>query len=168
MLLRAKAYKVLPVNTIVKSMNNLLFENNDSKLFVTLFVCILDLRTGVLEYFNAGHNPPFILRGENKTEKLSETHSPPLGILILECGDSSTVKLNFGDQLILYTDGLTEAMNASQELFSEKRLEDSLRNLKNCSPKIIIDNLLETVTIFSENETQFDDITILAIKYHPE
>jgi phosphoserine phosphatase RsbU/P len=167
MLLRAKSYKVLPVNTIVKSMNILLYENNDSKLFVTLFAAILDLKTGILQYFNAGHNPPYILKNNAELVKLSETHSPPLGILNLECDDYSTVKIESGDQLILYTDGLTEAMNSNAELFTEKRLENTINNTPNCPSKLLIDTLLESVQNFTGNEAQFDDLTIVSIKYHP-
>jgi sigma-B regulation protein RsbU (phosphoserine phosphatase) len=164
-LLRAKANKKTPICKIVQGMNDILCEDSNASMFVTFFLGILDLLTGELEYFSAGHNPPYLSRYEKNIEILENIHSPALGILKQNLTLSSKIILEPHDEIILFTDGVTEAMNSTFELYSEKRLESELKNFKTNTPEETANNILKSVRNFAKDAEQFDDITILVIRY---
>jgi sigma-B regulation protein RsbU (phosphoserine phosphatase) len=114
-------------HSIVEFLNDQLSANNDALMFVTMFLGIFDPRTGELAYSNAGHNPPYIRRRDGKIEPLSGRHGLALGISGGESYTCETTTICDGDVLLLYTDGVTEAQDAGQNLFSEARLETCLR-----------------------------------------
>lgn len=165
-LLRAKALKDDPVDTIVKNMNAELCKGNENSMFVTFFLGIIDLRTGWMEYCNAGHNYPYILRTTSDIEVIDETHGTPLGIFEDIDYKSGKVRMNKGDNLVLYTDGVTEAANPKDELYGEDRLKLLLINHFNTSPRVITQNLVKDVENFSAGAEQSDDITILILTYY--
>jgi len=152
---------------IVTKVSKSLSQNNETSMFVTYFMLILNVRTGEMQYTNAGHNPPFILRNGDGITKITQRHGPPAGVAELDYGmDSMT--LNPGDTLVLYTDGVTEAMNVDNHEFGENRLLGILADsAANPAPKNITKNILFAVSKFTAGQEQSDDITILALRFAP-
>lgn len=150
---------------IVNKVNNSLTHNNDTSMFVTYFLSILNVNTGELQYTNAGHNPPYIIRTSGQLEKIADRHGPPVGVTEIDYG-WSVVKLEQGDTLVLYTDGVTEAMSITNEEFGDKRL---LEVLELCStepePAIITAAITQSLAKFTVGQEQSDDITVLALCY---
>jgi sigma-B regulation protein RsbU (phosphoserine phosphatase) len=166
-LLRSRALGELDPGKIVSNMNNDLCENNDSAMFVTFFLGILNINTGDMQYCNAGHNPSYLLSRQSENVKaLTPLHGIPLGVMEDGQYGSDQVKLATNDILVCYTDGVTEAANIEQELFSEQRLEDLLQSCYQLKPKETVDKILEKVLQFEGDAEQADDITILCLNYH--
>ena len=144
---------------IVETMNNAISDSNDSNMFVTLFVGVLDLQTGHLCYCNAGHNAPYI-----QGALLPCDPNLPVGAMPGWTFTEQTVDIARGSILFLYTDGLTEAENAQQDLFGEKRVSDVISSFEG-SPKELIETMTAAVRQFVGDTEQSDDLTMLAIKY---
>lgn len=135
-------------------------------MFVTLFLGILNVRTGELEYSNGGHNPPYIIRTNGDIEPLESTKGIPLGVMDDFAYQSRKITLQKGDTLLLYTDGVTEAVNKELELFSEHRLEDALAALKDKTIEEMVGGIVEKAKDFSQGVPQADDMTMLILRYH--
>ena len=147
---------------------------NESNMFVTLFLGVLDLPTGRLRYCNAGHDRPLIVRdwmsqGKGTAEVLDAKPNLPVGIFEDVKYEAQEYMLRPGSLLFLYTDGLTEAKNLQHKQFGEERVKGVLQL---CSPENRPHLLLQTMTgavdSFVENAEQSDDLTMLAILYSPE
>jgi sigma-B regulation protein RsbU (phosphoserine phosphatase) len=152
-------------NRIVGFLNDQLSARNEALMFVTMFLGLFDPRTGELTFSNAGHNPPYIRRRNGKIEALSGRHGLALGIKGGETYSCETTTLDDGDLLLLYTDGITEAQDATQELFSEHRLEACLRESTADSAGDAGTSIVNAVMQFQGSAPQFDDITLLALRY---
>jgi sigma-B regulation protein RsbU (phosphoserine phosphatase) len=150
---------------IVEFLNDQLSANNDALMFVTMFLALFDPRTGELAYSNAGHNPPYIRRRDGTIEPLAGRHGMALGIKGDESYICQTTTLLDGDLLLLYTDGITEAQDASQALFSESRLETCLRQTAADSAGEAGTAVIDAVAEFQGAAPQFDDITLVALRY---
>ena len=146
---------------IVSSMNNSMSETNENSMFVTFFCGVLDLNNGQLRYCNAGHNPPMILT--DAIRMLSVEPNLPLGIIkgmdYIEQGTA----FHYDDALFLYTDGLSEAENVSQEQFGEARIEAALHGKKRSEEHL--KNIENQVSLFVGEASQSDDLTMLFIHY---
>ena len=146
---------------IVTSMNKSISETNENNMFVTFFCGVLDLTTGQLRYCNAGHNPPLILT--NDIKGLSVVPNLPLGIIRdMEFVEQKTA-LQYDDALFLYTDGLSEAENSTQEQFGESRIKTALHGRK--SSENHLKNIEHSVSLFVDKAPQSDDLTMLFIHY---
>jgi len=150
---------------VIEFLNNQLSANNDALMFVTMFLAMFDPRTGELAYSNAGHNPPYIRRRDGRLEPLAGRHGPALGIKGGETYACETTTLRDGDLLLLYTDGITEAQDATESLFSETRLEECLRDMSGESAGEAGTAVIDAVAKFQGAAPQFDDITLLALRY---
>lgn len=144
--------------------NRYLCNNNEADMFVTVWAGVLDLSTGLVNYVNAGHNPPLVI-SNGKKEYLKGKPDFILGLMSDIEYHTQEYKLKPGDLFFLYTDGITEANNCNKELFEEIRLKNSIDVSKNYSTKEVCDTVLENVKSFIEDEEQYDDITMLALKY---
>lgn len=136
----------------------------NSGTFVTAFYGIYDARTRMLRYANAGHNPPRLKRcDDGSMASLDGAGSFPLGITADVTYEEATLQLRPGDQIVFYTDGITEAQNAAGEMFGEARLDDVLGA---CRPgaQQLIDAVLESVAAFSNGRPADDDRTVLVAK----
>lgn len=149
--------------------NNRLCENNDTGMFVTAFMGILDVVSGTLTYVNAGHNPPLIYNAEQgKFSYMKIASQIILGYMPDYIFKQYELTLNKGDLIYLYTDGVTEAQNANKELYGSARLEKLLNTQpSNLSSENLIEKVKEDVNKFSENADEaFDDMTMVAVRYN--
>ena len=142
-----------------------LCENNPANMFLTAWVGVLDLETGVLSFANAGHNPPaFIAAAGGGASFVTEKSGPVLAFMDGISYKSCTMRIVPGDALFLYTDGVTEALDAKSEFFGEERLVAAL-NAAPSNPRSLCTVVRAAVAAFSEGVPQADDITVLAIRY---
>ena len=141
---------------------------NDSCMFITLFIAVLDTVTGKVRYTNAGHNPPYIKRADGSLECISDRHGPMVGAMEGLVYGQDTLQMDRGDTLVLFTDGVTEAMNGDRELYGERRLEALLADRTHESVQSLVNNVLDSVSNFADGAEQSDDITLLAFTYEAE
>lgn len=165
MALRNAAQSEADVASTLSRVNAALCRDNDANMFATLFYGVLDLRSGVLEYGNCGHNAPYVLSG-GKRRPLPAT-GIPVGLMEDRAARSAIMVLNPGDTLVLYTDGVTEAMNPAQEEYGNRRLEALLDNAHQASSKSVLERVFEEVDSFAAGEHQADDITCLTLRLAP-
>ena len=161
------AYLNSPAEIVTQMNDSLSGEGNDQSMFVTLFLGVLDLATGELNYCNAGHNAPIKVKGERlkvKGESLSCIPNLPLGVLSGFAYQEQEAKMEVGDTLFLYTDGLTEAENAAHELFGEERMMEGLRVTGDRLPEQLIESMQQAVAEFVGDAEQSDDLTMFAIR----
>ncbi len=164
-LIRATGLKGMPAGECLMYANNLLCNESVSCMFVTVFYGIMNMKNGELEYANAGHNPPYILKTDGSIMKLES-----VGDIILGCFEDhmfTTKKINFtpGEAILLYTDGVTEAFNQQEQEYSEERLENLLRTIPNASTNTVVNAILDDVNLYSQGVPQSDDFTMLSLKY---
>jgi len=164
-LIRATALKGTPAGECMSYVNNLLCSESVSSMFVTVFYGVLDLQTGIIEYSNAGHNPPYIIKPNGDVIELEKTGGLVLGAMEDFEFNVKTLKMETGDSLVLFTDGVTEAFNAADELYSEERLVELLKPLSEKPIKEIVEIINEDVEKYSTGVPQADDITVLALRY---
>jgi len=151
---------------ILEKVNDDLAKDNDACMFVTLFLALLDLKTGVLTFTNAGHNPSYIKRkATGKVERLDKLHGPVIAAMEEIPYGSGATTLGKGDTLFLYTDGVNEAMNAKQELFTEERLAGLLQNNTWTTSDGAVKVVLDDVWKFQGAADQSDDVTVVALRY---
>lgn len=167
-LLRSVGQSQLPVNEIVNAMNNRLIEDNISDLFVTLFVGILDLNTGELNYCNAAHCFPVLVSSQGVIEDLVQSHGIPVGLYSNRNYSQSSIKLNHNDTLILYSDGLIEAKDENGMTYSEDVLKYNLVGTWFDSPEGTVNKVLDSLNSFRGNKRAEDDLTIMALKFKRE
>lgn len=163
-LIRSTGLRGIPSHECVTYANKLLCSESLDSMFVTVFYGIYNIKTGEIDYTNAGHNPPYLLRRNNAVEALPLSQNFIVGVFDDFVYTNSTLKLEPGDAIILYTDGVTEAFNESKQQFGEKGLEKTLKSVPGADSKEIIEAIKEDVAEFSGNEPQSDDITILTLK----
>lgn len=161
-LLKSRAASERSPASIVTHVNDQLAVHNPNHMFVTLFVAVINCRTRELRYTNAGHNPTFIRRKTGDLLKLSDLHGPVVAAMGGLMYKETTVALEAGDVVFAYTDGITEAHNSAQELFSETRLVEALSQPFK-TPKELVERLFMNILLFERGEEQFDDITALCL-----
>lgn len=164
-LLRSLADKAKTTASILSEINATLCLNNDSNMFVTFFIGILDTQTGLLRYCNAGHNPPVLIKSGYGAEYFEITKGIPLGLFEEFKFTEQFAQLNEGDHIFLYTDGLTEAENSSNELFSEQRLINSINTSESKIPEALVKEVLKSVKLHVGENEQSDDLTMLSILF---
>jgi sigma-B regulation protein RsbU (phosphoserine phosphatase) len=150
---------------ILNELNTELCDNNPQLTFVTVFLALLNVATGELSIASAGHSPPYLLRDGGPAELGPLARGRPLGVRRDSTYESESIHLDQGDGLFLYTDGITDAVNASGELYSEERLKTDLGTLDEAAPHEVIDKVLRKVKAFAGDSPQFDDITMLAVRW---
>ena len=161
------------LSNVFYSVNKQLCQSSMQKRFITMWTGILEISTGKITYINAGHNAPIIKRKNKKAEFLKNRSGLPIAAFFSKkksVGNYSEfeVEINNGDVLILYTDGITEAMNSNSEIFGEQRLLEliDLYVSSEKDAKEISSYIRRQVLSFSNNVTQDDDITLLILKYN--
>jgi len=165
-LIKMEATRAIPPEEVMNRVNRNLSLDNPSLMFVTLFLGILNVHTGELEYCLGGHDPPYIIRTSGDIELLDLTDGVMLGVDKDFLYESRKTVIHKGETIFLYTDGVTEAMNPDEKLFTEHRLEKTLAHWKEKDATTMINSVRETIEDFSEGTPQYDDITMLALKFY--
>ena len=150
---------------IVSTLNKAEASRNESMMFVTLFVGVLDLKTGKLQYCNAGHNAPILITPDGDAVFLQVDSNLPVGVVPEWSYTVQEMILAPGSALLLYTDGLSEAENPEQALFGEDRILETLRGATSTDPTALVSRLTDAVHHFVNGAEQSDDLTLLAIRY---
>ena len=166
-LILATGLKGESVSECIKHVNNLLCKESVSSMFVTVFYGILNTQTGKIDYVNAGHNPPYLL-SSNGIQKVEMTDGIALGILDDFTFKSKKLQLKKNDNLILFTDGVTEAFNREETAYGEDRFENFLLHNQNLSIEHLIKNSFNDVCGFVDGAPQSDDITLLGISFNAD
>jgi sigma-B regulation protein RsbU (phosphoserine phosphatase) len=164
-LLRSVAPKQRSTKAIVNNLNNALAVGNDSSMFVTFFIGIINLKTGEMNYTNAGHNPPVVIHADNKTEYFEITQDIPIGLFENYDYTEKTRVLSENDRLFLYTDGITEAENWNEELYSDERLLKCITGINSFDPTEIVMKVARDVVVHVNDYQQSDDLTMMCIIY---
>ena len=164
-LMKSQANNNLKPSEIFYNVNKALCDGNTMGLFVTAWMGIIDLETGVVTYANAGHTPPVIVRN-GEPEILSCKPCFILGGMEGMQYPDFEIQLNKGDIIYLYTDGVTEAENVNNELYGTERLLNAIRKNSDCDMQNLCDNIEKDIHEFEEGNEQFDDLTMLAFRYN--
>ena len=149
---------------VMQTVNETSCEGNESNMFVTMFVGVLDLPTGRLRYCNAGHDRPVIVGAEALPAKANL----PVGVFADFVFEMQETVLTDGSTLFLYTDGLTEAKNRERQMFGVERVMDVLNGSADLKPAQLLEKMEREVHAFVEDAEQSDDLTMLAIRYTPK
>lgn len=152
--------------TALSNVNEQLCENNDTGLFVTVWLGILEISTGKGIAANAGHEHPAIKRKGGQYELALYKHSPAVALMEGIPFKEHEFELNPGDSLFVYTDGVAEATNADKELFGTDRMLKALNKDPKAEPKNILQNVMDGINDFVKDAEQFDDITMLCLEYN--
>ena len=167
-LLKGSAIGAEAPSVVLSSVNSLLEEDNESLMFVTVFYAVFDPRSGELTYANGGHNPPLLVRADGTSEYLPTTDGVALGVMPDYEFEESCVELSPGDMVVLYTDGVTEAIDADNEEFGTERLEEVFRAGPPASVEEASDAVFGAVRAFAGDAPQFDDITCVTLMRREE
>lgn len=165
-LIKAVSIKGLTPDKIINRVNNDLSQNNESCMFVTIFFGMIDLKTGEVSYVNCGHNPPLFIYQNKEAVYMEITGGMIVGAIEEAEFKLERNRLKPGDTLFMYTDGVTEAMNKGDELFSDERLQVEVGKILDKPIEEKVSNIMEKVHEFAEGAPQSDDITILALQYN--
>ena len=165
-LIRATGIRGVKPSECITYINSLLAEESASNMFVTVFYGIYDIKTGDVTYTNAGHNPPYVAKADGSIVKLPLSKNIIAGFLKGYQFTEETLQLQHGDTLLLYTDGVTEAVDPDYNEYGEERLEALLKNTSQVDCQQLIDAVKADVKVFANGAEQSDDITLLAIKRH--
>lgn len=149
---------------ILMNANNQICQNNKEGMFVTLFLCRIDLNSGVLTFSNAGHNAPY-LRQNNSFKLLSAKPGLVLGVMENIHYTETSIELQNNDTIFLYTDGLVEALNPQNEFFGTDNLTKIMLSARNSSVKEIVQKTKESLFDFTKNQIKADDVTMLCVQY---
>lgn len=158
----------MELETACNEINTSLCTNNDTNTFVTVWVAQINLTSGLMTFVNCGHNLPIVRHQNGKFEFAQCKPNLPLATFDAFQYEQETIQLQPGDEVFLYTDGVTEAANKNDELFGDERLIDTLNNIplsKASSPQDICKYILSEVQDFANGTEQSDDITMLCFKY---
>ncbi len=165
-LVKATALQGFRAADCLRQVNRLLCADYSAGLFVTLFYGILDTSTGKVDYCIAGHQPPYVIRANGDVAPLDHPGGLVLGVSSEGEYHGGKVQLEPGDNLFLYTDGVSEAMDEERNLFSETRLQKTLAKHHGDPIEQLVKSVVRRVRAFSAGAPQTDDIAVLALRYH--
>lgn len=157
------------VSTLIGHVNLAVHQSSPADSFASLFYAEYEPTTRLLEYVNAGHNPPVVIRTRGRRSRAYQLKSTdvPIGISVQSKFPAAAFQLHIGDLLVAYTDGITEVENRDRELWGIDRLEDLLRSSKDATAEQVIERILDEVSTFADGQSQRDDMTLLAMRVQP-
>lgn len=161
--LRTLSKENLTIKEIVTRINNIIYENTDEYQYITFFYGEIDTKKNKITFCNAGHNPPILLRKDD-SEILLKEGGIVIGWMQNVTYKQGEIEIKSGDQIIFYTDGVTEAMNSEEETFEEWRLRKIIKENAKNPPKIIIDEIIKEIKVHIAGSYQIDDLTLIVIK----
>ncbi len=162
-LLKGAAIGAYAPGSVLQEVNQLLCENNDTMMFVTLFYGIYDPDNGNLTYANGGHNSPLLVHADGSSELLPTTSGVALGVWENFEYEQHSITVKPGESVIFYTDGISEALNEASEEYGIERLKAVLAPYNFASPEAVNQAIFEDVRLFAGNTAQSDDITCLTL-----
>jgi sigma-B regulation protein RsbU (phosphoserine phosphatase) len=165
LLIKSRASDDQQPGKIMTRVNYDLALDNAECVFVTVFLATINLRTGRVTYSNGGHNPPLIKRVSGEVEEVLERHGPVLAIDEGRTYGQSSVDLAPGDVLLVFTDGVTEAMNTVEKLYSDGRLLNTVRGITEINADSVLTTVRDSVDEFAQGAEQADDITMITLQY---
>ena len=152
---------------VLSAVNDQLCQNNDAIMFVTIWMGMLDIETGTVVCANAGHEPPVTLDANGGASLCpADVRDMPIGIMPGTVYEDYTITLQKGDGIFVFTDGVTDAKDASQEFYGEERLLDALSHASDHDPKGLVERVSDSLSAFVQTAEQFDDVTMLCLKYY--
>lgn len=166
MLIKSRTPDDLTPSRIISRVNSELSDDNPECMFVTIFLGMLDLRTGEVSFTNAGHNPPLVRRASGEVEVVDDRHGPVAGIMPGESYGQGVITLSAGDTLLVFTDGVTEAVNVQDQLYGDERLLEVVRQCPDSGAQTVVDCVNASVEDFATGAEQADDITMIAVQYN--
>ena len=164
-LLRSATMKSHSPAEAMNLLNMSILKNNISDMFITLWIGVLNLKTGVLKYCNAGHNPPVFIDPDGKCRWLEVIPNIPVGVLKEFTYKEQSLTMLDASVIVLYTDGVTEAESVGKELYGKEKLLEIIQHNSNASSREIIENILFDIESHVKNNEPSDDIALLAVKY---
>lgn len=164
-LLKAIASQVVNPGEVLRKLNTLLIPESESATFVTVFFGVLNIRTGEMQFCNGAHNSPYLLKTTGAVEQLPLTDGSILGKIPHMDFETKRVKLDKGDTLYLYTDGVTEAMDPESAQYEDVRLKSYLGSARTLSIRELIQGNIQDLKKHTRGANQSDDITLLALRY---
>ena len=163
-LLKGAAIGLGTPGEVLEEVNNLLCEDNETAMFVTLIYAVYDPSTRKLTFANGGHNTPVLIDGDGNATRLPLTGGVALGLVPGMKYEQSSITLSAGDNVILYTDGVTEAMNEHEEEFGMERLESLFSESRPPEARAVNDVIFDAVMEFAGDAPQSDDITCMTLR----
>jgi sigma-B regulation protein RsbU (phosphoserine phosphatase) len=160
--MQALAIRDVPLEEMVGSINDLIHRNTDLDKFITFFYGLLDWTKNTFTYCNAGHNPPYHVRRDGTFGELM-AGGIVLGMMSGMHFESATIQVEEGDWIVMFTDGITEAMNPAEEEFGEKRLLELIRSSVKVTTRDMLDGIVTQVEEFAAGAPQADDITLVTL-----
>jgi phosphoserine phosphatase RsbU/P len=152
---------------IAEAVNRELCQNNADRMFVTVFLGLLDTQSGVLAYCNAGHPLPHLLRASGELQQIHGKPELPLGVRSKAAYQTDTVALQPGDAVFVVSDGVFEAMNAEGALYTRERLDADLRSGIEAPITELVQKVTQNVQAFTGSAPKADDVTALALRWRP-
>lgn len=165
-MLKAIASQLHDPAACLATVNSMLIPESDLTTFVTVFYGVLNTQTGTVKYANGGHNLPLLITKDHSLKQLKNTSGILLGKIDHVKFETEEVQLEAGDKLLLYTDGITEAMNERGEMYEEDRLQKYLLSHGTLSDEMLLRCLVVDTFKFINKAQQSDDITLLVLEYH--
>ncbi|NOR26854.1 MAG: SpoIIE family protein phosphatase [Desulforhopalus sp.] len=150
---------------IVRQVNQQISVHNPASMFCSLFIAILDIKSGLLVYTNAGHNPPFFKENEGSYELIKDKHGPVIGVSDEIVYDEGRIQMKPGDTILVYTDGVTEAIGPNDDFYTVERFRDFLEGEKLGEPPAVVSAVADDVRRFKGKAHQADDITLICLQY---
>lgn len=167
-LIKSHALNSKSTASIVSRINNELAKNNEKCMFTTLFVGIFHIKDGTLLFSNCGHCYPILINENMSLSEVKELNGPAVGIMEDFSYSEQEISIKPNQTLLVYSDGVTEAKNKAEELYSENALKHLIKSSATPSnPETLIHTVFDAVDDFEKGTEQSDDITILALKYKP-
>mgnify|MGYP002701650460 FL=1 len=164
-LLQSRIAEGISLAQAVTEVNQRLCAENDNGMFVTAWIGVLALSTGVLTYVNAGHNPPLLGNSDNEYDYIRGKCGFVLAGMSDTAYEQRKIRLVPGNTIFLYTDGVSETNNENGILYGEERLRSLLNERKSSMPAELTESVWESIQTFQGNAEEFDDVTMLALQY---
>ena len=163
-LIRSYVFMGLNIDEVFNKTNKLICGNDETNMFITACIGVLNLKTGILKYVNAGHNHP-LLFNDNSIDYVDMKTGVVLGVIEDYQYKIGELQMNPGDKLLMYTDGVTECKNDKSEFFGDIRFKDFVNKNNNNEPRVLIQAAYDELKSFANGAEQSDDITLLCVKY---
>jgi sigma-B regulation protein RsbU (phosphoserine phosphatase) len=152
---------------LLDAVNRELCHNNDNRMFVTMFLGLIDTRSGLVSFVNAGHPPPHLVSTTGETKQVGSKPAMPLGVRPQTRFETGTLRVRPGDALFVCSDGVFEALNDKGDLFSIERLGQLLRETSAAEPLEMVRLITDAVDAFTGASPRTDDVTALALRWRP-